>query len=99
MKTNRLFIDGEFNTFAEFAGVCLPPFYIKVITSLEEMIEENENEVMIIFESKIGPVSFETEFMYTRDDKKIITDLLLPYYESIEDYVVCNRIKKLLDKF
>lgn len=97
MEINKITIEGRFIDFDSFSDKCLSPLYMEIISSLEKMIENNEEEVKILVTAKIGPVNTETEFVYSRKDKKLINDFILPYYEEIEDYMTCNRIKKLND--
>ena len=47
----------------------------------------------------IGPLSWETEFIFKKDEYDILMEQILPYYEELEEYERCAEIKILYEAF
>jgi hypothetical protein len=54
---------------------------------------------MLLVTTDVGPLSWDTEFIFKKDEYEILVDQILPYYEEIEDYETCSKIKKLHESF
>lgn len=73
--------------------------YKGVVQIYEELKNSRKRSLMLLVTTDVGPLSWDTEFIFKKDEYEILVDQILPYYEEIEDYETCAKIKKLHESF
>lgn len=73
--------------------------YKGVLEIYEELKNTRKRSLMLLVTTEVGVMSWDTEFVFKKEEYEILTDQLLPYYEEIEDYETCAKIKKLHESF
>ena len=73
--------------------------YRGVVQIYEELKSSRKRSLMLLVTTDVGPLSWDTEFIFKKEEYEILVDQILPYYEEIEDYETCAKIKKLHESF
>lgn len=73
--------------------------YKGVVEIYEELKNSRKRSLMLLVTTDVGPLSWDTEFIFKKEEYEILIDQILPYYEEIEDYETCAKIKKLHESF
>lgn len=73
--------------------------YKGVVQIYEELKSSRKRSLMLLVTTDVGPLSWDTEFIFKKEEYEILVDQILPYYEEIEDYETCAKIKKLHESF
>ena len=96
-NTISMIIDIEYPTFKKFYDNEKHNIYIKIVDLFEKVIEENIEKNLLVV-AKIDGDVFDTTFDISKSNKKLFTEKISPYFESIEEYEVCEKIKELLSR-
>ena len=81
--------------FLTFYEINKKVIYDSIFITLSGFVVQNNKELTLFVSSKIKNESWETEFNFKRKDFPILKRDLMPYYEQIEDYEMCDKIIKL----
>jgi hypothetical protein len=91
-------IDNDYSSFHEFYSKEKRVIYKKIIDVFEEILKENIKEKKLLVIARIDGVSFDTDFQIDRDNKKLLTDVIIPYFEEIEEYELCSKIITIISE-
>lgn len=94
----KLKIEENYLTFNHFLENNKYLIYTSIINIFKDLLTTNKNEITLNIEAKIDNLEWETDFIYTKNDKNTLIKDILPYFEMIEDYNVCVDIKKIVKK-
>jgi hypothetical protein len=73
--------------------------YEGVLEIYNELKNSRKRSLMLLVSTDIGPLSWDTEFIFKKDEYDILMDQILPYYEDLEEYEKCAEIKSLYEAF
>ena len=95
----RLVIEGEYCNFQNFYEINKKLIYDSIYETFNGFIYEDTKNLTLFVSTKIENVQWETEFVFKRKDHPILKKELMPYYESVEDYEMCEKLVKLHNYF
>lgn len=92
-----LVIDKEYDSYLDFYYENSDLIYKTIISLYEEMEQKQVENMDLIMEVKaIDDMEYKTSITFKRNDKDYLMGTLLPHFESIEDYLTCEKIKNLI---
>lgn len=95
-KDITLIIEKEYQTFNEFYSENKCDIFSAFLDLFQIMDKERErNEFVLEVVWKIKKSTITTEYQYDRNSTHLLEEVLLPYFEEIEDYETCQLILKL----
>lgn len=94
-----LTLQGEYDNFTDFYDTNKKTIYEAIIETFGGFYDSENDKLKLVIFSKINDFEWETEFNFDRNDFKILNKDILPYFESLEDYENCLKIKKLYNDF
>lgn len=94
----KLNIKTDHKDFKEFYYSNKSLIYEKVFDLFKSLKRNDKNNVVLVISSKINALQWETELKFNRDQKDILINELIPYFESIENYEICGEIHALHQK-
>jgi len=72
------------------------PIYRVILTAFKDL--KKKDSVFVNVFGKIEESEFESNLEFTKTNLDILTDVINPYFESIEDYESCNEVIKILSE-
>lgn len=90
-----MLIDKDYPNFIEFLKNEKYGIYHKILEAFELMITTNNDIKKLLVVSKVEGTIFNTEFNINKNNIKLLSETVMPYFEKIEDYESCSRIQKL----
>lgn len=85
----------DYEDFNAFNSECEEKIYRKMIDVYEELKKSNEKEKKLIFVAKINGIIFDTNFVISKSHLMTLKEVILPFFESVEDYETCDKILNL----
>lgn len=94
--TIPMLIEADYSSFEDFYKNEKHNIYSKILDVFDEILKENIKESKLLVVARIDGVIFDTDFKITKDNKDLLIKTVMPYFEEIEEYETCQRIKELL---
>lgn len=91
----RLNIKGKYNSFPQFYDENKEIIYRSIIDVFDAFKTKKVSNLILVISAKIEDISWKTEFNFTKQESIILKRDIMPFFEDIEDYETCNRIKNL----
>lgn len=88
-------LKGKYENFPHFYNENKEVIYKTIIDVFEGFKIRKSNNLLLVIRAKIEEISWKTEFNFNRKESIILTRDIMPYFEDIEDYETCDRIKNL----
>jgi|LauGreDrversion4_2_1035121.scaffolds.fasta_scaffold312786_2 hypothetical protein len=89
-----------YNDFKDLYNTNRDGIYRGVLDIYTEFKNNSRKRVLtLLVSTDMGPLSWDTEFIFKKLDYQILIEQILPYYEDNEDYEKCAEIKNLHDYF
>jgi len=105
MKTQKkdlpyiiLNIDGIYEDFPTFYEINKRIIYDSIYGTFYGLINVTNKNLILRLHAIIDNADYETEFDLKRDDIIILMRDLIPFYEELEDYEMCDKIKNLYER-
>lgn len=97
MKTSRkrLVLKGEYNEFSDFYSVNKVIIYQNIVKLFEKFHDHTKDELILKIFANIKGVDWDTELRFKRKEMSVLMDDVMPYFEELEDYETCGKIKLL----
>lgn len=103
MKKNKsykhLVIENDYEDFQTFYETNKKQIYDSIFETMTGFIDNKKKRLVLYVSAKIQSEDWGTEFVFKPDDYIILKRDLIPYYETIEDYEMCNKINNLHKHF
>jgi hypothetical protein len=90
-----LVIENNYSNFQEFYTNEKHQIYSKIIDIYEEILKGNIDSQKLIVVGKIEGCTFDTDFEINKDNQRLLIDVIIPYFEKIEEYETCKKILEL----
>ncbi len=91
----ELIFNGKYSEFGDFYDKNKEIIYKSIIELFGEFKTTRKKVLQLYISSKIQDLDWDTEFNFTKNDTIVLTRDLMPYFEEIEDYEMCDKILKL----
>ena len=108
-KTNKievfktLEIIGEYSNSTSFYEENKELVFDSVVELYQELLSSNKEELMlevlVSLEEESRKLSWTTEFIYDKKSVNVLTDDIIPFYESVEKYEKCVEVLNLYNGF
>jgi hypothetical protein len=86
---------GNYSGFVDFYDKNKREVYNSILKVFDEFTHKKSNTSSLYMSAMICNFEWDTEIKFRRDDTIILTRDILPFFEKLEDYETCSRIKKL----
>jgi hypothetical protein len=90
-------IDGEYDDFPSFYETNKRIIYDSIYGTFYGLINGKNKNLILQLYAIIDNSDFETEFDFKRDDIIVLIRDLIPFYEELEDYEMCTKVKNLYE--
>jgi len=94
MKKKLLF-EEDYSDFADFYDENKHIIYSEIVELFSEFQEVRIKTISLVVVAKIQNMDWNTEIKFDRKNIKILSNEILKYFESIDDYESCQKIVKL----
>jgi hypothetical protein len=91
----KLEIKDNYNDFSEFYDANKGIIYKSILDVFEELKTSRKKTLSLLVVSEISGLEWDTEFNFSKAQTKILVRDVMPYFEQIEDYETCSKIKNL----
>jgi len=99
MKTysNDIVVDltKNYQDFRHFYDENKSIIYKSIIDIFEKFKTTKKKNLKLLVKATIMDLEFETEFCYRKNENFVLMRDLMPYFEQIEDFETCARIRDL----
>ena len=85
-----------YDDYKTFMDETRDPIYRTILTAFKEL-KEKDRVVVNVF-AKVEKTEFESNLEFTKSNLDILTDVINPYFESIEDYESCSEVMTILSE-
>jgi hypothetical protein len=92
-------LDKNYQDFRHFYDENKSIIYKSIIEIFEKFKTTKKKNLKLLVKAIIMDLEFETEFCYTKNENFVLTRDLMPYFEQIEDFETCARIRDLSKEF
>jgi hypothetical protein len=90
-------IDGEYEDFPTFYEINKRVIFDSIYGTFCGLKNADRYNLILHLFAVIDDTNFETEFDLKRDDIVILIRDLMPFYEKLEDYEMCIKVKNLYE--
>lgn len=98
-KTQKPFkilnFEGRYSDFTDFYDLNKTDIYKSIVDLFIEFNTTKTKTLSLHITAKIKGLDWDTEFTFHKDETIILTRDVMPYFEKIEDYETCQKIKNL----
>ena len=84
---------GDYGTFMEASK---DPIYRVILIAFEEL--KTGSSVSVNVSASVDNTEFESKLEFTKSNIDILTDVINPYFEEIEEYETCAMVMKLFSE-
>ena len=95
-KGFEIFFKDHFVNYKTFMDVSRDPIYRTILDAFMELKEKES--VWVNVKATVLDTEFASELEFTKSNVDILTDVINPYFEGIEDYESCSEVMKILDE-
>jgi len=90
----------KFNTHYDDYGTFMEetrdPIYRTILLAFKELKEKDDAVVNVI--ASVGETDFESNLEFTKARLEILTDVINPYFEKLEEYETCAEVMKVFSE-
>ena len=97
-ETTNLDINLNFTSFSTFFENSKGTIYTSMINSYIDLYDKKIKSKILLVNAKIDNQNFTTEFNISVNLPNIIVDIIIPYFEEIENYEMCDTSMKIYEK-
>jgi len=83
-----------FTDYPTFMNQTRDPIYRAILLAFDALKEKEK--VAVNISATVDDTEFESELEFTKANLDILTDVINPYFEKIEDYETCVEVMKVL---
>jgi hypothetical protein len=91
----RLEINTNHQDFTDFYDTNKEIIYKSIVEVFEGLKTSRKKTLKLLVVSQISGLEWDTEFNLSKTETKILVRDVIPYFEQIEDYETCLKIKNL----
>jgi hypothetical protein len=94
----KLKFNQNYNSFPEFMSENREIIYRKTIKIFDQLTKTDEDKLILFVEANVENVLFTTDLIYSKNDKDMLKEIMIPYFEGLEDYETCAEILETYKK-
>lgn len=88
--------ESVYDNYGAFMEETRDPIYRTILTAFKDL-KEKDSVVVNVF-AKVEDAEFESNLEFSKTNLDILTDVINPYFESIEDYESCGEVMTILSE-
>jgi hypothetical protein len=96
--TIKLKLDKNYESFNQFYDDNRDVIYKSIIDIFNQFLTTDKIELTLSVNAKIDNLDWGTDFTFTKNQKITLSRDILPYFEMVEDYDTCIKIRDLIKK-
>lgn len=86
----------HFTDYGTFMEASRDPIYRTILSAFKEL--KGKEKVAVNVSAQVDNTEFESELEFTKLNLDILTDVVNPYFEEIEDYETCAKVMEVLSE-
>jgi len=86
----------KFRDYGTFMDASRDPIYRTILAAFKELKEKDK--VSINVTANVDSTEFESKLEFTKLNLDILTDVINPYFEEMEDYESCAKVMQVLSE-
>jgi len=94
----KIELNADYQDFGDFYQNNKSLIFNNIVQLYKELTKTNENKLKLVVVSKLDGDVWSTDFVYSKDDLKMLMNDVLPFYEENEEYEICSEIMKINEK-
>lgn len=94
-SVEELRFDEPYPDFLEFYADCKERIYRKLVTVFEDLHLSKLEERRLVIYANVDGCLFDTVFDISRERVDLLNEIILKYFEDMEDYETCSRIIRI----
>lgn len=94
--TVPMLIKKNYSSFDDFYKHEKHNIYNEILNIFDDILKGNIKESKLLVIARIDGVIFNTDFKINRNNTSLLTETIIPYFEQLEEYETCQRVKELL---
>lgn len=94
-----LVFEKDYDDFHNFYESNKKEIYDSIFETMNGFVDKKNKKLVLQVSAKIQSEDWGTEFVFKPDDFIILKRDLIPFYEKIEDYEMCDKINNLHKHF
>ena len=91
----KLYIKGYYKTSNDFLNVNKEKVYRSVIELYKGFLTNKKKTLTLYIQAMIVGNEWDVEYTYSRNNTKVLDEIIIPYFMNIEDYETCTEILQL----
>lgn len=92
----KMYIKGKYEDFTDFYAINKRPIYENIIEVFKGFTGDSKKRVLTLYiQAIIQGLEWDTEFKFNKSDTIVLLRDVIPYFEEIEEYEICEDVKKL----
>lgn len=96
MNTTTLCFEENYESYSDFYDDNIIKIYQGIINLFEQISNNKDETFTLHIESKIDGLDWDCDFRYNIKNLPVLKRDLLPFFEKIEDYKTCIKIRSLI---
>jgi hypothetical protein len=95
----KMYIKGQYGDFTDFYNVNKRPIYENIIEVFKGFTGDSKKRVLTLYlQAIIAGLEWDTEFKFNKTDTIVLSRDVIPYFEEIEEYEICDDVRKLYEE-
>ena len=95
----KMYIKGQYEDFTDFYTINKRPIYENIIEVFKGFTGDSKKRVLTLYlQAIIHGLEWDTEFKFNKTDTIVLTRDVIPYFEQIEEYEICDDVRKLFEE-
>lgn len=90
LSGTTLQIQTQYDDFGSFMAETKDPVYRTISTAFKEL--SNKKQVTVTVKALVENIEFESVLEFTKENSYMLTDIIIPFFESVEDYETCAEV-------
>jgi len=93
---NTLKFNKNYDNYDTFLDETRNPIYKAILREFKKLKEDDQVRVNVI--GNIDKTEWSSKFEFTKSNLDILTTVINPYFENLEEYELCNETMKLFSE-
>lgn len=95
---HTLEIQTAYEDFGSFMDETRDPVYRTIFSAFKELMEKKTPTVTVTVRAHVDNMDVESVLEFSKENSNMLTEIILPYFESVEEYEMCSEVLKIHKK-